>query len=642
MVCSAMLSSCQKEDAGTMTTLNLFTEESSMGDSKMAVDGLSMKWCNGDQVRINNNGVFNVSVSGNSATVTAQYSAFPFSTPLRVLSPDISSSNITSDQHQISLPSTYTYATTTLGGTEVQRLSPPMAAYAAHGNNLYFKYLTGALTVNLKNSTTKTIYIEDITITSDIYKLCGSKTINFTRLTNIVPETTNVEWMREVTMKCNRKAVAAGTTLPVQIPVLPVGADNHFTVKVRYIIDFDEWDASGSDANDRKHYYTYTRTQSDKDNSLGRGKLGYVPILMEVSGSTSNQRDFFFKDEDGYYLISTPKELKWLSMLSNLSNNNIFPSGQKVKLTNDIDMTPPSSITNWYFSPIKKVTEFDGNNKTISNLKLERGGSNNYRNGLLNDENSSNITVKDLTMDNCTLLVQSSTMFAGFMLAYAGNNATITNCDVTSSKVQFVTSSASESSLYIGGICGYVAGVATLTTCHVTDLRFLDGDYVSSYPYLFCGGLVGSTTTGILENCSVRIVASNTDQGIKNQKSGGVTRFGGLVGYHSSTDNNLQIIRSNNGSVSTVKISSVFRVTGNTNSSTVYAGAFCGLMPYNREIVLRPYYLSTIRTEGSFTVTATNKYIGSSSNSYVCGGGNSYNIIYPPSSYTINLGLIIY
>ena len=67
-------------------------------------------------------------------------------------------------------------------------------------------------------------------------------------------------------------------------------------------------------------------------------------------------------------------------------------------------------------------------------------------------------------------------------------------------------------------------------------------------------------------------------------------------------------------------------------------------MPSSALIHLSPYYLSEIKTIGSFTVytvNAANKHIGSSTNSYICGNGNSYDILYPPSEYTINLGLTI-
>ena len=622
LVCSVMLCSCQKEDVGTMTTLNLFSEESSMGDSKLAVNGFSMKWCDLDRVRINNNGVFNVTVNENGATVNSQYSTVPFSTPLRAVSPDISnlSHNITSDQHEVRLPSTYNYATTTLGGNEVQHLATPMAAYAAHGNNLYFKYLTGALTVKLKNTTAKTIYIEDITISSNNYQLSGNRTIDFTDLENIQPQRSDYESERKITMKCNRKAVAAGSTLPVQIPVLPVGADNCFTVEVRYITEFDGTIASGSYTYQLKNYYTFSKTQpartSGSGNSLGRGELGYVTVELKEESSSTYQRDFFFKDADGYYLISTPMELKWLSTLSNTGSH--FTSGQKVKLTNDIDMTGQS-----YFIPIKKVIEFDGNSKNISNLDLWSVSTN--CSGLLKDESTSSsgytgITVNNLNMIHCTLKIQSSTAFAGFIVGYANQDATISNCHVDNSTVHFVTSGTpSVIILDIGGICGRVSGKATLTDCRAFDLLFTTptSNYVSSYSTLNCGGLIGYTNRDLFKSCYVNITNSNNV--IKNTNADGVIRFGGFEGYHSSSDENF-IFHNSAYNDSRVIIQNL-TVNG---SNQVYAGALCGSMISSRSINLANTYQSSITTTGSITVNAPTEYIGSAANKYVCGSGNSY------------------
>ena len=620
LVCGAMLASCQKE--GETTTLKLFTEESNSGDSKMAVDGMAMRWCNGDVVCINNNGTFSVNVNSSGATVTAGY--YPFETPLRAVTPNITSSSLDDNQCSVSLPATYNYATTTRNNVVMQHLATPMAAYTRSGDQLHFKYLTGALTVNLKNTTGKTIYVEDITITSNYYQLSGYKTIDFTALTNIQPETTDVEAYRTVTMKCNREAVAAGATLPVQIPVLPVGTNNRFTVTVRYIVNFDET-TSVSDANPSKNYYTFSATQPSRTtglgNSLGRGELGYVPVELKETLSPGYQKDFFFKDESYYYLIGTPKELKWLSVVSSTSD---FTLGQKVRLTNNIDMTSQR-----YFAPIQKVTEFDGCNKTISNLEMLAGGYNNHTNGLLYDGSSSSsgytgITVNDLTMDNCTLKIQVSTAFAGFIAGYANQNVTITNCNVTNSKVEFVTSSTNSITLDIGGICGRVDGNSTLSACRVENLRFVVGDYLSSYDNLRCGGLIGySTYQSLFENCYVSITSSGNL--IKNTKDNGYIHFGGFVGYHSINNNSSGwlIIKSTNYKRSDVVINNL-EVRGTKNTSTVYAGAFCGYMNPSYPVNLRNSYHTTIQTSGQFTVytvNSNNKHIGSAGNNYVCGNG---------------------
>ncbi|MBR3857489.1 MAG: hypothetical protein IKM68_05845, partial [Bacteroidaceae bacterium] len=122
------------------------------------------------------------------------------------------------------------------------------------------------------------------------------------------------------------------------------------------------------------------------------------------------------KDEEGYYLISNPKQFAAFRVISNNMSNT-----SKAKLTEDIDMEgigwlPINTSGNSYRG------EFDGQGHTLTNVVIMDRAE--ERTGLFNTID--NATVKNLKL---TGEYYSSKKFIGGITGYA-YNSTIENCDV--------------------------------------------------------------------------------------------------------------------------------------------------------------------------------------------------------------------
>lgn len=252
----ALLVGCQKE---LEDRLVLLSEGFASNGSKMAVSGNSLSWVTGDEVRVN----------GQTSEVTADASSASIpmgslTAPFRAIYPASlnSSAALNSNTVTLTFPSVYTYHATD-GGQ--QNLEAPMAAYAESGNKLFFKHLTGALTVAVDGwvyGTGISMKITSITVISDRYQLSGSRSIDFSNLTSISPTLSSTAANRSVTMVFD-EPLYVGPYTSVQIPLLPVGENNKFTVEinVRYV--------DGS-------LGCYKITRSTNSGAIGRAKIGQL------------------------------------------------------------------------------------------------------------------------------------------------------------------------------------------------------------------------------------------------------------------------------------------------------------------------------------------------------------------------------
>ena len=593
-----MLASCQKEETGNMTVLNLFAESfQNNSNAKFAIDGTHSAWCGRDKVRINNNGEFTVNVSESQASISKSYSDPDFTTPLRAVSPaSIYASDITADWIVVELPSVYEYATTTTSSGTFQHLPAPMAAYATEGDELHFKHLTGALTVKVHNSTSESIEMESISVTSDRYQLCGSKSINFTDLTNINSASTATAAQRTVTMKFpNNNRLSTGADLEVQIPVLPVGADNHFTVTIQYR-HYGKYNG--------QHCYTRTLTQSDKDNSLARCQLGYVPMNAETSGTGVTAAYLF--QENGYYIIEDRYQLE---LLANESANF---SQAKVKLVNDV------TLSGRVMAPIQNVIVFDGGGHYVKNLAITTDASG--RCGLLGRIAGSGIhtalSISDLTMWNCELRPSADAQYIGTFAGYAENGTlALNNCKVKDLVSINLQANNTQTSVNIGGLVGYVnTNQNNISHCVVDNIYFNKGsyNYVATNVDLVCGGLVGTQHQGLCNISNSKVtVEYELGSGYNTVNApDGIARFGGLVG--DTYINNPSYFNLTNDTVR----AGIFRViSGGVNNC--YVGAW----------VSGTSFTGAIGNGGNVTYGAIDAYCyntsiartGNASNYYVCG-----------------------
>ena len=212
------------------------------------------------------------------------------------------------------------------------------------------------------------------------------------------------------------------------------------------------------------------------------------------------------------------------------------------KLIDNIDMTgyTLTKIIN-RDSPYKQF-DFDGNNKTISNMTQSLfynivGGS-----------------VKNLTLDH------SSVSMRGILTEFIqGTNNTITNVDVSNSTI------SSTSADFMGGLIGRInsgtgnAIIATISDCDVTNTN-VTNTHVDDNGWTFVGGLIGRANWVSVCNCSY---------------SGGTVKgsgmyIGGFIGF---TENDASTFTGCKVEDATVDASSI---TGEAK-----AGGFIGLLNIN-------------------------------------------------------------
>lgn len=289
------LAACQKDNDGL---LRLYIE--GMGsDSKMAAEGGASYWATGDKVDINGTEyTIDVDESSNTATVDATgatdyYGVYPSSI--------IDSRN--GANYVLNLPSTYTYATTTHYGRTLQNVAAPMVGYAEYDENsstsMQFKHVTAALNVKVTNyHYDYAIVVDTIMVLSGNYRLCGPTSVtineNFSLNATAFAEG-DVDSIKCVTMLFNGGStlqVAASSSANVQIPVLPVGAGNKFTVKI-----------SVHRADDATIKATLVRTQTT-GGALSRAQIGYVPYNFGGPFSVSDSKKVIISSGNLQYKAS--------------------------------------------------------------------------------------------------------------------------------------------------------------------------------------------------------------------------------------------------------------------------------------------------------------------------------------------------
>ncbi len=268
------LAACQKENSDVL----ILEAESMHNGTKMAVDGNSSYWANGDWVRIysvDNNAdygtsrVINLDVSGQA---TLDVSDIPsLRTPIIGLYPSSIHNGRGNNFLYVAFPATYAYGITDVNSVEKQNLQAPMVAYTESGNRMRFKHLTGAVTVEITNDFGIDVKVTDITVSSNLYQLNGDRYVNFTDITSdplwvdTVQSDNPDERQVQMTFDGPELIILSGQTKQVQVPVLPVGKRNKFTVSVTV-----------QNKDDAEMEYTFTKEQASK-NALLRAQIGYAP-----------------------------------------------------------------------------------------------------------------------------------------------------------------------------------------------------------------------------------------------------------------------------------------------------------------------------------------------------------------------------
>ena len=276
---------CQKDrNADGML---LLAEGFNNNGSKVLVDGLTSTWADGDEVRINDQTAAVSVTTGNASVHLGSGVDAPF---YGVYPAGIYNSN-SGASYTLNLPATYTYET---DGT-YQKLASPMVGYTDNSTSMTFKHLTAAVTVQVVNyHYDYAIVVDSIVVASNNYMLCGEMTVTIGDDIAVAPVTTADASLKSVKMKMGTGLnVAAGDSTAVQVPVLPVGDGNKFTVTV--------W---AHRADQPGVAVELTRTQNT-GGSLLRANLGYARYTLGGPFSVSASKKVVFSKGNLQYQAST-------------------------------------------------------------------------------------------------------------------------------------------------------------------------------------------------------------------------------------------------------------------------------------------------------------------------------------------------
>lgn len=277
---------CQKENVG----MELVAE--GFGGTKAAVDGLYSYWVNGETVRIN--GVNKTVVAdGESAYITDVQESDIY----RALYPDTlnSTAALNSDNVTVLIPRTYSY----MEENRKQRLGVPMAAYGTSSSRLCFQHLTAAITVEIKNHYGFTIEVDSVVVESNLYQISGEKEITLAPSIDVTASSSDTAADKRVAVYFNGGTslqILAGETRRVQVPVLPVGDDNRFTIKVGvHKVD---------DAN-VKYLFDKTQAGGQANYALARRQMGYAGVTLGGVFTISYGKQVIISQGNLQYVPST-------------------------------------------------------------------------------------------------------------------------------------------------------------------------------------------------------------------------------------------------------------------------------------------------------------------------------------------------
>ena len=318
---------------------------------------------------------------------------------------------------------------------------------------------------------------------------------------------------------------ATSTTLKVNITT-PGDADSDEILKVYANVPASWGIPAGSKmflrfkTNDATHT-VYTRYQEFASAaSLVDGKFNYI----KVNCSTIDQ--YAGKDDAGTsakpYLIADPYQVAAINGLAAAGSTTYF------KMIDDVDMT---GVTHNHINTASGYTQavnFDGNNKTISNLSkdffyvlkgsvydLTLDNSNVTARGILAEyiQGSGNV-ISNVTVSNGKVTSSSSNVGGMVGRINSGTSgqttATFTNCTVSGTDVK--------GGGVVGGFIGFADELVSISGC-----KYTGGTVETSGQY--CGGFLGSTAdkASVISNCQVEnatVKSTRTDD----------ARVGGFVG----------------------------------------------------------------------------------------------------------------
>lgn len=267
-------------------------------NSKGMVDGLTMNWVAGDSLRINNE---NKAIIVNSEG-QAYIEDIVASDVYRAIYPSSLNSTATLDNNNltVTIPDTYLW---TADGNGKQVLDVPMAARSTDGNRLYFKHLTAAITVEITNYYGFAVLVDSVVVMSSDagtqYQISGATSINLNNAEMGISTNSNNPTAAEKKVKvifgdgAHALKINQGDTKKVQVPVLPVGDGNKFSISVTVHKD-------GNQAVNR----TFSKTQAT-GGAMGRAKLAYAGHTIGYLFSIGSNKKVIISQGNLQYQAST-------------------------------------------------------------------------------------------------------------------------------------------------------------------------------------------------------------------------------------------------------------------------------------------------------------------------------------------------
>lgn len=221
--------------AGGVIYLN--TEGYGDSNTKVSVQDETVIWETGDVIGINYNGKLDVTVSDGKA-----YISDPQFTTVCALYPCPSENGFfISSSPTITVLDTYSSAINYMVGTR-QHISLPMGSYYSGSTtptSLTFRHVSAAVKVMLWNACSQDIIVDKVVVKTATYRISGSVTLDLTdgNLGMAASYASSSANDRSVTVQFPSSGegalvIAAGdNTKSVQVPILPIGADN-ITIEV--------------------------------------------------------------------------------------------------------------------------------------------------------------------------------------------------------------------------------------------------------------------------------------------------------------------------------------------------------------------------------------------------------------------------
>ena len=510
-----VFASCAKDDVD-QEELALYAERYDSDGQKAAVDDKSTYWVSGDEIRIND-AVYSIRVISPTEARVRRFTAGE-NTCYAAVYPAAVFKSHNNTNYTVTIPNTHQYKQDGDGHQIIDNL--PMVAYYPGGDapqGLSFKHLTAALAVYVTNNTSDRIALDRVSISNNMYQLSGDVTFDIAaayrdpenpdakfvldpmQLENAVDGTVTIEFpYKSAELEPNE-------TLVVQVPILPVGTTSStFNVKV-------ESRSEGSRV-------AFDKTTNSRDNSIGRGVIGYVAASLRINDEWEVTDGPLFEEENGhvgvdddaFYKIQTPEE--FLEMVEAVNEDWDYKGttyrNTSYELTQSLDLGGATIEPICYYNDGGDENFFDGHNYTISHFNVNSENLEEDRNycGLFGKSEGDNFTIKNLNVSDASFTVAYPEVYnskndfvkvGGIIASIENEGVKVENCNVNNLVINAPTDypeDVKKRDNYIGGVVGYVNKSCTIENCHVGAVIVADNEAGSIIQQF--GGIVSRIDAG--------------------------------------------------------------------------------------------------------------------------------------------------